>query len=83
MQGFIDDLLNEQAPKEAARRHDHILDTLACRAAIKFNRRLTSYEQEALIKSLLETEGSSACAHGRPTMIRMTYAELERKFGRV
>ncbi len=83
MQGFIDDLLNEQAPKEAARRHDHILHTLACRAAIKFNRRLTTYEQEALIKSLLETEGSSACAHGRPTMIRMTYSELERKFGRV
>ncbi len=83
MQGFIDDLLNEQAPKEAARRHDHILHTLACRAAIKFNRRLSTYEQEALIKSLLETEGSSACAHGRPTMIRMTYSELERKFGRV
>lgn len=82
MQGFIDDLLNEQAPREAARRHDHILETLACRAAIKFNRRLTTYEQETLIKSLLETEGSSACAHGRPTMIRMTYTELERKFGR-
>jgi DNA mismatch repair protein MutL len=82
MQGFIDDLLNEQAPREAARRHDHILDTLACRAAIKFNRRLSSYEQESLIKSLMETEGSSACAHGRPTMIRMTYSELERKFGR-
>lgn len=82
MQGFIDDLLNEQAPREAARRHDHILETLACSAAIKFNRRLTTYEQETLIKSLLETEGSSACAHGRPTMIRMTYTELARKFGR-
>lgn len=82
MKGFLDDLLNDQPPREAARRHEHILHTLACRAAIKFNRRLSKYEQTALIKSLMETEGSCACAHGRPTMIRMTFEELERKFGR-
>ncbi|MDP2625020.1 MAG: DNA mismatch repair endonuclease MutL [Candidatus Peregrinibacteria bacterium] len=82
MKGFIDDLLNEQAPREAARRHEHILHTLACRAAAKFGRRLSTYEQKSLIKSLLETEGSGACAHGRPTMIRLSYNELEQKFGR-
>lgn len=82
MKGFIDDLLNDQAPREAARRHEHILHTLACRAAAKFGRRLSTYEQDALIKSLLETDGSSACAHGRPTMIRLSFNELEQKFGR-
>jgi DNA mismatch repair protein MutL len=82
MKGFIDDLLNDQAPREAARRHEHILHTLACRAAAKFGRRLSTHEQDALIKSLLETDGSSACAHGRPTMIRLSFNELEQKFGR-
>lgn len=82
MKGFLDDLLNDEPPKEAARRHEHILHTLACRAAAKFGRRLSSYEQDALIHSLLETEGSCACAHGRPTMIRLSFNELEQKFGR-
>jgi DNA mismatch repair protein MutL len=82
MRGFIDDLLNDQSPREAARRHEHILHTLACKAAAKFGKRLSTYEQEALIKSLLQTEGSSACAHGRPTMIRLSFNELEQKFGR-
>jgi len=82
IKGFLDDLLNDQSPREAARRHEHILHTLACRAAAKFGRRLSTYEQESLIKSLLETEGSSACAHGRPTMIRLSFNELEQKFGR-
>lgn len=82
LRGFIDDLLNEEAPREAARRHDHLLHTLACRAATKFGRRLTVPEQEALIQSLWETEGGSSCAHGRPTMIRLNFEELERRFGR-
>lgn len=82
MRGFIDDLLNEQTPREAARRHEHILHRLACRAAAKFGRRLSSLEQETLVRSLLETDGSSACAHGRPTMIRLSFNELEQKFGR-
>jgi DNA mismatch repair protein MutL len=82
LKGFIDDLLNEEAPREAARRHDHLLHTLACRAATKFGRRLTVREQEALVQSLFGTEGSSSCAHGRPTMIRLSFEELERRFGR-
>lgn len=82
IRGFLDDLLNEQTPREAARRHEHILHTLACRAAAKFGRRLSTYEQEALLRSLLNSDGSSSCAHGRPTMIRLTFSELEQKFGR-
>jgi DNA mismatch repair protein MutL len=82
MKGFIDDLLNEQAPREAARRREHILHTLACRAAAKFGRRLSQREQQNLIQELLDTEGSCACAHGRPTMIRLSFNELEQKFGR-
>lgn len=82
MKGFIDDLLNDQPPQEAHRRHEHILHTLACRAAAKFGRRLNSYEQQALLDSLKNTEDSSACAHGRPTMIRLTFEELARQFGR-
>ncbi|EKD93738.1 MAG: hypothetical protein ACD_28C00069G0004 [uncultured bacterium] len=82
MKGFIDDLLNDQSPMEAHRRHEHILHTIACRAAAKFGKKLSLIEQEALIRSLEGTDDSCACAHGRPTMIRLRFDELEKKFGR-
>jgi DNA mismatch repair protein MutL len=82
MKGFIDDLLNDQSPMEAHRRHEHILHTIACRAAAKFGKKLSLMEQDALIRSLEGTDDSCACAHGRPTMIRLRFDELEKKFGR-
>ncbi|MFA5842538.1 MAG: DNA mismatch repair endonuclease MutL [Candidatus Gracilibacteria bacterium] len=82
IKGFLNDLMNNEPPKESTRRHDHALHTLSCRAAAKFGQKLSHYEQEALIQSLMATENGSACAHGRPTLFRITFTELERKFGR-
>jgi len=82
IRGFIDDLLSDQSPREAHRRHEHILHTLACKAATKFGRRLTSTEQKSLLDQLSKTDGASSCAHGRPTTIRLSFNELEQKFGR-
>lgn len=82
IKGFLNDLMNNEPPKESTRRHDHALHTLSCRAAAKFGQKLSHYEQEALIQALMATENGSACAHGRPTLFRITFTELERKFGR-
>jgi DNA mismatch repair protein MutL len=35
-----------------------------------------------LIQDLLRCELPYCCPHGRPTMIQISYTELERKFGR-
>lgn len=54
----------------------------ACKAAVKAHDRLTREEMEALLRQLNCCERPDVCPHGRPTMIALTYAELERRFGR-
>lgn len=54
----------------------------ACKASVKANDALKTEEIEQLIVDLAAAEMPYTCPHGRPTMILMSYSELERKFGR-
>jgi len=56
--------------------------SLACRAAVKIHHPLTVPEMERLVSELFEAEQPYACPHGRPIVLQMTDAELERRFGR-
>lgn len=62
--------------------HDKIA-TMACKAAVKGNNRLSFAEADALIGELLSLENPYHCPHGRPTIISMTKYELEKKFKRI
>ena len=57
--------------------------TMACKAAVKGNQKLSLRETEALIDELLQLENPYNCPHGRPTIISMTKYELEKKFKRI
>lgn len=59
------------------------LSTMACKAAIKGNTTITTVEADALIDQLLKLENPYNCPHGRPTIISMTEAEIDRKFKRI
>lgn len=59
------------------------LSTMACKAAIKGNTQISFEEADALIDKLLKLENPYTCPHGRPTIISMTEAELEKKFKRI
>ncbi len=59
------------------------LSTMACKAAIKGNMRISFQEADALIEQLLKLENPYTCPHGRPTIISMSERELEKKFKRV
>lgn len=54
----------------------------ACKAAVKARDKLTVQEIEQLVLDLARAEMPYTCPHGRPTLIYMGFAELERKFGR-
>ncbi len=54
----------------------------ACKAAVKGTQRLHPDEAARLLHDLRTTTDPYNCPHGRPTMIRMTVAELDRRFGR-
>lgn len=61
---------------------ERALEFLACRAAVKFGRRLADEEIARLLQDAAGLDFSSACAHGRPTGIKLTLADLERFFQR-
>lgn len=57
--------------------------TMACKAAVKGNMKLSFAEADALIDQLLQLDNPYNCPHGRPTIIAMTETELEKKFRRI
>ncbi len=58
------------------------LSTMACKAAIKGNSRITTPEADALVDELLKLDNPYTCPHGRPTIISISETELEKKFKR-
>ncbi|MBN1766204.1 MAG: DNA mismatch repair endonuclease MutL [Sedimentisphaerales bacterium] len=77
------DLLEAQAGK--ATRDElihHVLDMMACKAAIKAGDGLSEGEIKALLAQRDLVEQSGTCPHGRPTSIRLTLNELEKQFKR-
>ena len=61
---------------------ENLAADMSCKAAIKIHRPMPPEEMEALISELFEAEDPYACPHGRPTVLTMGDAELERRFGR-
>jgi DNA mismatch repair protein MutL len=61
---------------------DEFLKAYACRAAIKAGTKLSGEEMESLADQLFATALPYTCPHGRPTMLRVGIAELERRFAR-
>jgi DNA mismatch repair protein MutL len=68
---------------QAARnQHERIAMTFACKGAIKAGQRLSENEMQELFDALFATELPHHDVHGRPTIVRLSRGELERKFGR-
>lgn len=57
--------------------------TMACKAAVKGNNKLSFKEADALIEQLLQAKNPYTCPHGRPTIISLSKYELEKKFKRI
>ena len=57
--------------------------SMSCKAAVKGNNCLSLQEAEALIDELLTLENPYNCPHGRPTIVTMTKAEMDKKFKRI
>jgi DNA mismatch repair protein MutL len=68
--------------RSAHNQHERIAKTFACKGAIKAGQRLSDAEMQQLFDGLFATELPYHDVHGRPTIVRLSSSELERKFGR-
>lgn len=61
---------------------EKFIATVACKAAVKANMKLDEREIRGLLDQMLLLDNPFTCPHGRPTAIRITKYEIEKKFGR-
>lgn len=81
---FLDilDEIDTVAVTARQEKEDKFIATVACKAAVKGKMKLDEKEVKALMKKLLDLPNPFTCPHGRPTAIKMTNYDLERKFRR-
>ena len=81
---FLDilDEIDTVAVTAKQEKEDKFIATVACKAAVKAKMKLDEKEVESLMQVLLELPNPFTCPHGRPTAIKMTKYDLERKFSR-
>lgn len=76
------DEINTVARTAKQEKEEKFIATVACKAAVKANMALTEQEVDSLMEKLLELPNPFTCPHGRPTAIKMTKYDIERKFAR-
>ena len=90
MEGDVKDIFKEvldRAAASSAPDHgadvDETLYTIACKAAVKANKKLGEAEIRELLKELGGIENPFTCPHGRPVVINITKHDLEKMFKRI
>ena len=76
------DEINSVARTAKQEIENKFLATIACKAAVKAHMVLSKEEVESLMDELLKLTNPFTCPHGRPTVIKMSKYEIERKFER-
>ena len=77
----LDALTGDRLASGAAR-HEKLAATVACKAAIKAGDALSLEEMRSLYAALAATTLPAHDVHGRATIVRVGWDELERRFGR-
>ncbi len=79
LQDILDEFKNNQLRVKLDAR-DNIAKSFSCKAAIKAGERLNETEMRSLIDQLFGTSMPYVCPHGRPVLIKLSLAELDRRF---
>jgi len=79
---LADELAEGGEATALADRIDGALARLACHGSIRAGRRLDQAAMDALLRRMEATPRAATCSHGRPTVLTLSRADLERLFGR-
>ena len=82
VQDVLDELAVSDRPETLSDARDAAMASMACHASVRAGQSLDDSEIRALLAALDRIDFSAACPHGRPVMVRLDRAELERRFGR-
>jgi DNA mismatch repair protein MutL len=63
-------------------RLDAVIARMACHGSIRAGRKLGQAEMSALLRRMEETPRAATCSHGRPTVLKLSKADIEKMFGR-
>lgn len=81
-QSVVDALSTKDRPPTRDQLFDHLMATIACKAAVKAGDRLTGEEIDYLMQLRPTVEDSHHCPHGRPTSLMFSRQELDKQFRR-
>ncbi len=77
------DMLAEYKKEPVTSRFERALYTIACKKAIKANRRLNQAEMEKLVQDVFSLQDANTCPHGRPLFVTFDQYFIEKQFKRV
>ena len=83
LEGVIDYLVTKDRTPAKEVLVDHLLATMACKAAVKAGDPLSPDEITYLLKLRQMAEDSHHCPHGRPTSLLFSRKELDKQFKRI
>ena len=85
-QTFFRELLDSMEEEVKKTDMEMVLDkiaTMACKAAIKANQKMSFEEARQLLKECEKLDNPYTCPHGRPILISISKREIEKKFKRI
>ena len=82
IRNIMETIKEEEKNFNLAKFRNHVAATMACKASVKGNTRITKEDMESIIDKLRKCNNPFNCPHGRPTIIHFTIYELEKMFKR-
>ena len=82
LKNIMETIVKEEKNFDLAKFRKHLAATIACKASVKGNTRITKEDMESLINQLRKCNNPFNCPHGRPAIIEFTKYELEKMFKR-
>ncbi len=82
LRDLADELAEMDEQTALSARLDAAIARMACHGSIRAGRKLSGAEMSALLRRMEATPRAATCSHGRPTVLTLTKADIERMFGR-
>ena len=82
IRNILEMIKEEEKHFDLAKFLDHLAATMACKASVKGNTRITKEDMESIITQLRKCKNPFNCPHGRPSVIYYSKEELEKLFKR-